>query len=86
MLSDYTEEQKLQAVKSFFKFIKVSIENLPLKEDLTEEQFNKLKTNFNIPKLGKLHCTWEEYKKTKLGVERKKKYAKKIKHKSSTSP
>lgn len=46
---------------SFWEFIKVTIKDLPLKEDLTEEQFNKLRTNFNIPSLGKLHCTYEKY-------------------------
>lgn len=49
------------AYKSFFEFIRESISKLPLKDDLTEEEFNKLKTNFNIPSLGKLHCTYERY-------------------------
>lgn len=49
------------AYKSFFEFIRETIAALPLKEDLTEEEFSKLKTNFNIPALGKLHCTYERY-------------------------
>ena len=45
--------------------IKTTIEALPLKEDLTEEEFSKLRTNFNIPSLGKLSCTLNKYKGTK---------------------
>lgn len=55
------EEVVDTAYKSFFEFIKESISSLPLKENLTEEEFSKLKTNFNIPALGKLHCTYERY-------------------------
>lgn len=47
--------------KAFWKFIKNSISELPLKEDLTEEEFKKLKVNFNIPSLGKLNCTYRNY-------------------------
>lgn len=48
--------------KAYWKFIREKIEELPLKEDLDEETFSKLKTNFNIPNLGKLHCTYNRYK------------------------
>lgn len=51
--------------KAYWKFIKETIEGLPLKEDLDEESFHKLRTNFNIPKLGKLHCTYPKYKTAK---------------------
>ena len=62
------------AYKSFFTFIREEIESLPLKEDLTEEEFSKLKTNFNIPSIGKLHCTYERYK----GMKEQQKYIKKL--------
>lgn len=55
------EEVVDTAYKSFFEFIRETISALPLKEDLTEEQFKELKTNFNIPALGKLHCTYERF-------------------------
>lgn len=45
--------------KSFWLFINNSIQSLPLKEELNEEDFSKLKTNFNIPSLGKLTCTYD---------------------------
>lgn len=56
--------------KAYWRFIKDTIESLPLKEELTEEQFNKLKTNFNIPSLGKLNCTYERYKGVKKMFKR----------------
>ena len=35
------------------------------KENLSEEEFNKLRTNFNIPSLGKLACPFDRYKALK---------------------
>lgn len=49
----------------FWKFIRAHIQELPLKEDMSPEEFSKLKTNFNIPSLGKLYCTYERWKKIK---------------------
>ena len=51
--------------KAYWLYIKTTIEALPLKEDLTEEEFLKLRTSFNIPSLGKLNCTLDKYKGTK---------------------
>jgi len=67
ILKRLSEEMNLEeevidtAYKSFFEFIRETISALPLKEDLTEEEFKALKTNFNIPALGKLHCTYDRY-------------------------
>jgi hypothetical protein len=50
--------------KAYWAFIKQTIEKLPLKEegeDIDEDTFNRLRTNFNIPNLGKLVCTYERY-------------------------
>lgn len=49
----------------FWFTIKNRIEQLPLKEELTEEEFNRLTTNFNIPSIGKLCCTYDRYKSVK---------------------
>ena len=54
-----------EVYKADWKFIRSKIEELPLKEDLSEEDFNRLKTNFNIPNLGKLYCTYDKYKTLK---------------------
>lgn len=51
--------------KAYWFFIRTSIQALPLKEFLSEEEFSKLKTNFNIPSLGKLSCTYEDYLRQK---------------------
>lgn len=53
------------AYKSFWKFIRETIKSLPLKDDLTESEFNMLRTSFNIPSIGKLHCTYDRYEKLK---------------------
>ena len=49
------------AYKSYWKFIRETIQELPLKEDLSEEEFAKLRTNFNVVSLGKLACTYDRY-------------------------
>lgn len=56
------KEVILKVYKSYWRFVRSKIEELPLKEELDEETFNKLRTNFNIPKLGKIHCTYPRYK------------------------
>ena len=59
-----------KAYSSYWEFVKNTIEKLPLKEDLTEEQFSQLRTNFIVPSLGKLNCTYERM----LGIKQKYKY------------
>lgn len=59
------EEVVSLAYKSYWEFIRIKIQSLPLKEDLDEETFNKLKTNFNIPSLGKFVLSWDRYKGVK---------------------
>lgn len=51
--------------KSFWSFIRNSIQELPLKERLSESEFLQLRPNFNIPSLGKLSCTYHRYKAVK---------------------
>ena len=62
------------AYKSYWKFIKQTIQSLPLKDDISEEEFAKLRTNFNIPSLGKLTCTFDRM----MGVKKRFKYIKKL--------
>lgn len=63
-----------KAYKSYWEFIKTTIQALPLKEDINEEEFSKLRTNFNIPSLGKLVCTYDRM----VGVKKRFNYIKKI--------
>lgn len=51
-----------KAYKAYWKYIRDSIQELPLKDDMSEEEFLMLKPNFNIPSLGKLTCTYQKYK------------------------
>ena len=62
------------AYKSYWKFIKQTIQSLPLKEDISEEEFAKLRTNFNVPSLGKLTCTYDRM----MGVKKRFKYIKRL--------
>lgn len=50
-----------KAYKSYWEFIRKIIESLPLKDNISEEEFSKLRTNFNIPSLGKLCVTWDRF-------------------------
>lgn len=45
--------------EAYWKFIRNHISSLPLKEDITEEEFSKLKTSINVPSLGKFHLDWD---------------------------
>lgn len=60
--------------KAFWKYIRDTIQELPLKEDISEEEFLMLRPNFNIPSLGKLTCTYKRY----FGVKEKFKHIKKL--------
>lgn len=65
--------------KSYWMFVKQTIQALPLKEELTPEDFVKLKTNFNIPSLGKLSCTYDRMNR----VKEKFKYIKKFRERNA---
>jgi hypothetical protein len=56
-----------KAYKAFWSYIRNSVQELPLKEELTEAEFLSLRPNFNIPSLGKLTCTYTRY----IGVKEK---------------
>lgn len=63
--------------RAFWLFINHSIKELPLKEDISEEEFEKLRTNFNIPSLGKLSCTYDRM----VGVKKRLQFIKQMKNK-----
>jgi len=47
--------------KAYWRAIRQYIKSLPLKEDLTDEEFTKLRPNINLPSLGKLNVTLDRY-------------------------
>lgn len=51
--------------RAYWKAVRMHIASLPLKDDLTEDEFNKLRVNVNIPSLGKLYVTYDRYRKMK---------------------
>ena len=51
--------------KLYWKSVREYIKSLPLKEDLTDEEFMKLKPNVNIPSLGKFYVSLDRFKKLK---------------------
>ena len=53
--------------KAYWKAIREYISKLPLKADLDDEQFLKLRPNVNIPSIGKLNVTLKKYK----GIKRR---------------
>lgn len=59
--------------KLYWKFIKDSIEKLPLKDNISEEEFNTIRTNFNIPSLGKLNCTYSKLTRIKSNFNKRNK-------------
>lgn len=68
------------AYKSYWKFIRQTIQSLPLKDNLSEEEFSKLRTNFNIPSLGKMSCTFDRMTRVKKRFEYIKKLRKENKY------
>lgn len=59
------EKDIKEIYESYWFFIRDHITRLPLKDNLNENAFNKLKVNINIPSIGKLYCTWDRYRTIK---------------------
>lgn len=74
----YSKKFVDKVYKGYWKAVREHITSLPLKEDLTEEEFLKLKPNVNIPSLGKLNVTLDKYKRVKKQYQiiQEKKHAK----------
>lgn len=43
---------------SQYEFIREKTKEIDIPDDTTEEEFDKIKTNFNIPCLAKLHASY----------------------------
>lgn len=48
---------------AYWKYIRYILQEIPLKRDLSEDQFNNMKSSVNIPAIGKLYCNYNRYKK-----------------------
>lgn len=51
--------------RAYWRAIREHIVELPLKEDLSEEEFRLLQPNVNIPSIGKLYVTYDRYRRMK---------------------
>lgn len=71
---DLPKEVVDKTYRAYWLFIKKHIQSLPLKENINEEDFAKLRTNFNIGSLGKLCVTYKHY----VGVKKRWEYLKRI--------
>jgi len=56
--------------KSYWRAVKEHIASLPLKDDLTDEEFLSLRPNINVPSIGKLYVTLKRYR----GVKKRHEY------------
>ena len=68
------EETVTLAYKSKWRFIRNHIETLTLKEPIDAGQFKQMRTNFNLPSLGKLYLTFERF----LNVKKRYEYLKNL--------
>lgn len=71
--------------RAYWKAVRQHITALPLKEDLTDEEFLKLQPNVNIPSIGKLHVTLKRYQGMKEYFRRHFKNYKGNKHKKDNN-
>ena len=54
---------------SYWRAVREHIINLPLKEDLTDDEFLQLQPNVNIPSIGKLYVTLDRYHRKKKSMQ-----------------
>ena len=54
-----------EVYQSYWKCIKEHIEAIPLKDDISQEEFEKYPHAFRITGLGAIFCTYEKYRKKK---------------------
>jgi len=63
--------------KAYWRMVREHITSLPLKEDLTDEEFLQSQPNVNIPSIGKLAVTLDRYKHMKEAYRRIKEHKEK---------
>jgi len=54
-------EEVTRAIESQYTFIRKKTKELDIEPGLSREEFDKLKTNFNIPSIGKLYASYYIY-------------------------
>ena len=46
------------AYREYWNWVKDTLENVPVNEDMTEEEFTKMQTSINVPSLGKFYASY----------------------------
>ena len=59
------DDEIRKIVNSPYKFTRETISKLDINPDITEEEFNKLKTNFIYVSIGKIYTSFEIFNKFK---------------------
>tara|TARA_R110000764_G_C10904930_1_gene371964 strand:+ start:576 stop:845 length:270 start_codon:yes stop_codon:yes gene_type:complete len=57
------KEVVIKAIESQYEFIRKKTKELHFDPNLTREEFDAMKTNFNIPCIGKLYASFYMYRK-----------------------
>lgn len=57
------------AYRLYWKFIKESLEAIPVKDIQSQEEFNKYRTSINLPSLGKIFITFDKVQKQRRRYE-----------------
>lgn len=68
------------AYRAYWSYIRQAIGNLPLKDPISEEEFDSYKTSLNIPSLGKFVTSFEKIK----GVRKKLEILKNLREKNTS--
>lgn len=63
--TDIPVDKVRKVYTSYWRAVREHIISLPLKEDLTDDEFMALRPNVNIPSIGKLYVTLDRYKAMK---------------------
>ena len=65
-----TYEEAKAIISSQFSFIRKKLSNMEFEDGLTSEEFEKKKTNFNIPAIGKLYASNYLYNRIQKNKEK----------------
>ena len=57
------KEVVIKVIESQYEFIRKKTKELHFDPNLTREEFDEMKTNFNIPCIGKLYASFYMYRK-----------------------
>lgn len=59
------EEFITKVYRAYWRAVREHIVALPLKKDMSDEEFFMYRANVNIPSIGKLHVPLDRYKKSR---------------------